>query len=50
MDLYEVMRMTFSAREFTDDAVADELLHRILDHARFASTGGNRQGARKSVV
>ena len=50
MELYEVMRMTFSAREFTDDPVPDELLHRILEHARFASTGGNRQGAHVIVV
>ena len=50
MELYEVMRMTFSAREFTDDPVPDALLHRILEHARFASTGGNRQGAHVIVV
>lgn len=50
MELYDVMRMTFSAREFTDDPVPDELLHRIIDHARFASTGGNRQGAHAIIV
>lgn len=50
MELYEVMRMTFSAREFTDDPVSDELLHRIFEHARFASSGGNRQGAHVIVV
>jgi nitroreductase len=50
MELYEVMRMTFSAREFTDDPVPDELLHRIFEHARFASSGGNRQGGHVIVV
>lgn len=50
MELYEVMRMTFSARQFTDELVPDEVLHRILDHARFASSGGNRQGAHVIVI
>lgn len=44
MELYDVMRSTFSAREFTDDPLPDETLYKILDHARFASSGGNRQG------
>ena len=44
MDLLEVMRTTFAAREFTDDPVSDEVLARILDAARFAPSGGNRQG------
>ncbi len=50
MDLYEVMRTAFSAREFTGDPVPDELLYRILDNARFAPTGGNRQGCQVVVV
>ena len=50
MDLYEVMRTTFSAREFTDDPVPDAVLFTILDNARFASSGGNRQGWRVIVV
>ncbi len=50
MDLYEVMRTTFAAREYTDDALPDEVLHRILDNARFAPSGGNRQGWRVLVV
>ena len=49
MDLTEVMRTTFAAREFTDDPVSDEQLYRILDSARFAPSGGNRQGWRVSV-
>ena len=44
MELIDVMRTTFAAREFTDDPVTDEMLIRILDHARFAPSGGNRQG------
>ena len=50
MDLYDAMRTTFAARDFTDDPVPDEVLHRILDNARFAPSGGNRQGWRVIVV
>jgi nitroreductase len=38
------MRTTFACREFTDDPVPDEDLVDILDLARFAPSGGNRQG------
>lgn len=50
MDLSEAMRTTFAAREFTPEAVPDEVLHRILDNARFAPSGGNRQGWHVIVV
>src|ERR1700752_472796 len=50
MELYDVMRTTFSAREFTNDPLPDATLARILDHARFAPSGGNRQGWRVIVV
>ncbi len=50
MDLYEVMRTTFSARDFTDEPVPDAVLTRMFDSARFAPTGGNRQGCRVIVV
>ncbi len=50
MELYDVMRTTFSARDFTDDPLPDEMLYKILDHARFASSGGNRQGWHVIVV
>jgi nitroreductase len=50
MELYDVMRTTFAAREFTDDPVPDAVLHRILDNARFAPSGGNRQGWRVLVI
>ncbi|GAA1482153.1 nitroreductase family protein [Gordonia sinesedis] len=45
MDLDEAMTTTFAAREFTDDDLPDDVLWRILDTARFAPSGGNRQGA-----
>jgi nitroreductase len=50
MDLYDVMRTTAAVREFTDDPLPDEVLERILDNARFAPSGGNRQGTRVVVV
>ncbi len=50
MDLHEAMRTTFAARDFTADPVPDAALFRILDAARFAPSGGNRQGWRVIVV
>ena len=50
MDLYDAMRTTFAAREFTDDPLPDATLVTILDRARFAPSGGNRQGWRVIVV
>ena len=50
MELYEVMRSTAAIREFTDDPLPDEVLARILDHARFAPSGGNRQGVHLVLV
>jgi len=50
MELYEAMRTTGAARQFTGDALPDVVLERILDNARFAPTGGNRQGVRIVVV
>lgn len=50
MELYDVMRTTAAIREFTDDPLPDEVLHRILDAARFAPSGGNRQGAHLVLV
>src|ERR1035437_6599346 len=48
--LYEVMRCAPSTRYFTDEPVPRELLHRVLDNARYAPSGGNRQGWRGIVV
>lgn len=50
MDTYQVMRTTGAVRRFTGDPLPDDVLHRILDHARFAPTGGNRQGVRVIVL
>ena len=50
MELYDVMRSTPAVREFTDDPLPDDVLGRILDNARFAPTGGNRQGVRVIVL
>lgn len=50
MEVYDAMRTTFAAREYTNDHVSDETLYRILDNARFAPSGGNRQGWRVLVV
>ena len=50
MELYDVMRSTPAVREFTDDPLPDDVLARILDNARFAPTGGNRQGVRVIVL
>lgn len=49
-ELEHTMRTTFACREFTDDPVPDEDLFEILDLARFAPSGGNRQGWRVVVV
>ena len=50
MELYDVMRTTSAVREYTGDALPDETLERILDNARFAPSGGNRQGNHVIVV
>jgi nitroreductase len=50
MDLYDVMRTTHAVREFTDEPLPDDTLYRILDNARFAPSGGNRQGTHLTVV
>lgn len=50
MELYDIMRTTAAVREFTGDPLPDDVLARILDNARFAPSGGNRQGAHIVVV
>ena len=50
MDFQHVARTTASAREFVDEEVPDEASARILDVARFAPSGGNRQGWHVVVV
>jgi nitroreductase len=50
VDLIEALRTTGAVREFTDDPVDDTTVHRLLDTARFAPNGGNRQAWRVIVV
>ena len=50
MELDQVMRTTFAAREYTGEPLPDAVLYRILDDARFAPSGGNRQGNRVIIV
>jgi nitroreductase len=44
------MRTSFACREFTSDPVSDADLVTLLDLARFAPSGGNRQGWKVIVV
>lgn len=50
MDLVAGIRGTGSVRAFTPDPVDDATIARVLDHARFAPSGGNRQPWRVAVV
>lgn len=50
MDLTEALRSTGSTREFTDQTVDDTTVAAILDDARFAPSGGNRQPWRVAIV
>lgn len=50
MELRDVMRTTGAARELTDEPVPPEVVREVLDNARFAPSGGNRQGWRVVVV
>jgi nitroreductase len=50
VDLYEAMRCAPTSRSFKPDPVPREILVRALDAARFAPSGGNRQGWRVLVV
>lgn len=44
------MRTTPACREFTDEPVPDRLVHDLLEVARFAPSGGNRQSWRVVVL
>jgi nitroreductase len=50
MDVFQAMRSAPTSRRFKPDPVPRELLARVLDSARFAPSGGNRQGWRVVVV
>jgi nitroreductase len=49
-ELYELMRCAPSTRRFLNLDVDREVLERVLDNARFAPSGGNRQGWRVVAV
>jgi nitroreductase len=50
MELYEAMRCAPTSRRFKQEPVPREAILRVLDAARFAPSGGNRQGWRVVVV
>lgn len=50
MELSDALRSTGAVRRFTTQPVDDALVYDILDDARFAPSGGNRQGWRVIVV
>ena len=50
MDLVDALRGSGSVRSFTDEPVDASVLARVLDIARFAPSGGNRQPWRVAVV
>lgn len=50
MDLTEALRTTGSTRDFTDQPIDIATIASILDDARFAPSGGNRQPWRVVVV
>lgn len=50
MDLIETLRSTGAVREFLPEPIDDAVLQRLLDTARFAPNGGNRQAWRVIVV
>jgi nitroreductase len=50
MELGPALCTTGAVREFLDRPVPDAVVHRILDAARFAPSGGNRQGWKVVLV
>lgn len=50
MELIEALRTTPTVRHFTSQPVDDTLVFQILDDARFAPSGGNRQAWHVIVV
>jgi nitroreductase len=50
MELRTAMTTTPATRAFLDDDLPDETLFDILDHARFAPNGGNRQAWHVTIV
>lgn len=50
MDFRETIETTGTCRFYKTDPVPDDVLKRVVDAARFAPTGGNRQGVRFLLV
>ncbi len=50
MTLQEILETAGTCRFYRPDPVPDDVLRRVLDAARFAPTGGNRQPVRFVVV
>jgi nitroreductase len=50
MDLTQALRSTGAVRDFRPDPVPDEVVYQLLDTARFAPNGGNRQAWRVVVA
>jgi nitroreductase len=50
MELNKALRTTGAVRDFTDQAVDDAVLARVLDTARFAPSGANAQAWRIVVI
>lgn len=50
MDFRAVIETTGTCRFYRPDPIPDDVLTRVLDGARYAPTGGNRQGVRFLVV
>lgn len=50
MELNDALRTTGAVREFTDEPIPDTLVYDVLDTARFAPSGGNRQPWRVVLV
>jgi nitroreductase len=50
IELYEAMRTLRAVRRLRPDPIPDDVLHRVLEAATWAPTGGNRQAWRVIVV
>ncbi|MFN2425113.1 MAG: nitroreductase family protein [Candidatus Binatia bacterium] len=50
MDFRETIETTGTCRYFLSDPVPEDVLRRVIDAARYAPTGGNRQGVRFVIV
>lgn len=50
MDFYEVIKTRRSVHSFKSDPIPEDVLKRVLDAARMAPSGGNKQSARYIIV